>query len=61
VETAPAAAPVAEAAPVVAAGEIGTAKVVKAVQATGSKLGAKVVITADGTMRPNSFMIEGSG
>jgi type IV pilus assembly protein PilQ len=58
-ETAPAVAPAAEAAPAVAAGEIGTAKVVKAVQATGSKQGAKVVITADGTMRPNSFMIEG--
>jgi len=49
------------AAPAVApmAGEIGTAKVVKSVQATGSKQGAKVVITADGTMKPNSFMIEG--
>lgn len=49
-ETAPAA-PMAE--------EKATAKVVKAVKATGSKEGAKIVITADGTMRPNSFMIEG--
>ena len=50
-----------EAAPVVApiAEESGTAKVVRSVQATGSKQGAKVVITADGTMKPNSFMIEG--
>lgn len=55
VETAPAA----EAAPAAVAGESGTAKVVKAVQATGSKQGAKVVIAADGTMKPNSFMIEG--
>jgi type IV pilus assembly protein PilQ len=58
-ETAPAVAPGAELAPVAAADERGTAKVVKAVQATGSKQGAKVVITADGTMKPNSFMIEG--
>lgn len=50
-----------EAAPVVApiADESGSAKIVKSVQATGSKQGAKVVITADGTMKPNSFMIEG--
>jgi type IV pilus assembly protein PilQ len=48
---APAAAPM--------AGESGSAKVVKSVQATGSKQGAKVVIIADGTMKPNSFMIEG--
>jgi type IV pilus assembly protein PilQ len=41
------------------ADESGSAKVVKSVQATGSKLGAKVVIIADGTMKPNSFMIEG--
>jgi type IV pilus assembly protein PilQ len=54
-------APAEAAAPVVApiAEESGTAKVVKSVQATGSKQGAKVVITADGTMKPNSFMIEG--
>ena len=39
--------------------DAGSAKVVKSVQATGSKQGAKVVITADGTMKPNSFMIEG--
>ena len=36
-----------------------TAKVVKTVKATGSKDGAKIVIAADGTMRPNTFMIEG--
>jgi type IV pilus assembly protein PilQ len=36
-----------------------TAKVVSAVKATGSKNGAKVVIKADGTMKPNTFMIEG--
>jgi type IV pilus assembly protein PilQ len=41
------------------ADESGSAKVVKSVQATGSKQGAKVVIIADGTMKPNSFMIEG--
>ena len=54
-------APKEAAAPAVApiADETGTAKVVKSVQATGSKQGAKVVITADGTMKPNSFMIEG--
>ncbi|MEK6743921.1 MAG: type IV pilus secretin PilQ [Nitrospirota bacterium] len=54
-------APKEAAAPVVApiGDESGTAKVVKSVQATGSKQGAKVVITADGTMKPNSFMIEG--
>lgn len=55
-------APAAEAAPVapVAGGdESGTAKIVRKVQATGSKQGAKVVIAADGTMKPNSFMIEG--
>lgn len=50
-EAAPAAAP--------AADESGSAKVVKSVQATGNKQGAKVVIIADGTMKPNSFMIEG--
>jgi type IV pilus secretin PilQ/predicted competence protein len=43
----------------VRADESGPAKVVKSVQATGSKQGAKVVIIADGTMKPNSFMIEG--
>ncbi len=42
-----------------AGGEAGSAKIVKSVKATGSKEGAKVVITADGTMKPNSFMIEG--
>ena len=42
-----------------AAAESASAKVVKSVQATGSKQGAKVVIIADGTMKPNSFMIEG--
>ena len=42
-----------------AAMEPGTAKIVKAVKATGTKDGARVVITADGTMRPNTFMIEG--
>jgi type IV pilus assembly protein PilQ len=54
-------APAAGAAPVAAAplGEKGTAKVVKAVKATGSRDGAKVVITADGTMAPTSFMIDG--
>lgn len=36
-----------------------TASLVKTVKATGSKDGAKVVIAADGTMRPNTFMIEG--
>ncbi len=41
------------------ADENGSAKVVKSVKATGSKQGAKVVIIADGTMKPNSFMIEG--
>ena len=51
VPEAPAAAPSAD--------ESGSAKVVKSVQATGSKQGAKVVIIADGTMKPNSFMIEG--
>jgi type IV pilus assembly protein PilQ len=35
------------------------AKVVKAIKATGTKDGAKVVIFADGTMKPNTFMIEG--
>jgi len=39
--------------------EPGTATTVKAVKATGTKDGARVVITADGTMRPNTFMIEG--
>jgi type IV pilus assembly protein PilQ len=53
-----AAAPV-EAAPAAATKEEATAKVVKSVKATGSKDGAKIVIAADGTMRPNSFMIEG--
>jgi len=48
-----------EAVPVPVAAESGTAKVVKSVKATGSKQGAKVVIIADGTMAPNSFMIEG--
>jgi type IV pilus assembly protein PilQ len=53
-------APVMETAAVPAAvGDAGTAKLVKSVKATGSKQGAKVVITADGTMKPNSFMIEG--
>lgn len=49
--------PTEAAAPIV--DESGSAKIVKSVQATGSKQGAKVVITADGTMKPNSFMIEG--
>jgi type IV pilus secretin PilQ/predicted competence protein len=55
------AAPAAEAAAVVpaAGGEAGTAKIVRSIKATASKQGAKVVITADGTMKPNSFMIEG--
>ncbi|NTW65882.1 MAG: type IV pilus secretin PilQ, partial [Nitrospirae bacterium] len=54
------AAPAAEtAAAPVAGGEAGTAKIVKSVKATATKQGAKVVITADGTMKPNSFMIEG--
>ena len=58
----PAAAAPVEATPVVAAPlatEEGTAKVVKTVKATGTKDGAKIVISADGTMRPNTFMIEG--
>jgi type IV pilus assembly protein PilQ len=50
------AAPAPEAA---AAVEAATAKVVQSVKATGTKEGARVVITADGTMKPNSFMIEG--
>jgi type IV pilus assembly protein PilQ len=50
---------VAPAAALAAVGEAGTAKLVKSVKATGTKQGAKVVITADGTMKPNSFMIEG--
>ena len=54
------AAPAAEtAAALVAGGDAGTAKIVKSVKATATKQGAKVVITADGTMKPNSFMIEG--
>ena len=53
-------APAAETAPAPSAGaETEAAKIVKSVKATGSKQGAKVVITADGTMKPNSFMIEG--
>ncbi|MGE5174279.1 MAG: type IV pilus secretin PilQ [Betaproteobacteria bacterium] len=37
--------------------EQGTAKVVTAVRATAGKEGVKVVITGDGTMRPNVFMV----
>ncbi|MDH4161952.1 MAG: type IV pilus secretin PilQ [Nitrospirota bacterium] len=43
--------------PEVAAGP--PAKVVKAVQATATKDGSTIVITGDGTMKPNTFMIEG--
>jgi type IV pilus assembly protein PilQ len=42
-----------------AVAETGTATVVKAVKTMGTKDSAKAVITADGTMRPNTFMIEG--
>lgn len=42
-----------------ASSEPATATIVKTVKATGSKDGAKIVIAADGTMRPNTFMIEG--
>ena len=42
-----------------AEGGAATAKVVSAVKATANKEGARVVITADGTMKPTSFMIEG--
>jgi type IV pilus assembly protein PilQ len=37
----------------------GTAKVVSSVKATAGKHGVKVVITADGTMIPNAFMLGG--
>jgi type IV pilus assembly protein PilQ len=37
----------------------GTASLVTAVRATAGKEGAKVVITANGTMTPNTFMLEG--
>ena len=37
----------------------GTAKVVSSVKATAGKNGVKVVITADGTMSPNAFMLGG--
>jgi len=37
----------------------GTASVVTAVRATAGKDGVKVVITANGTMTPNTFMLEG--
>jgi type IV pilus assembly protein PilQ len=37
----------------------GTATVVTAVRASAGKEGAKVVITANGTMVPNTFMLEG--
>jgi type IV pilus assembly protein PilQ len=37
----------------------GTATVVTAVKATAGKNGVKVVITANGTMVPNTFMLEG--
>ncbi len=52
----------APAAPAPAAPEQGaeaTAKVVKTVKAIAGKGQAKIVIAADGTMKPNSFMIEG--
>jgi len=39
--------------------EAGTATVVTAVQATAGKDGVRVVITADGTMKPSTFMVEG--
>jgi type IV pilus assembly protein PilQ len=58
-DAAAAVAPAAAGAAAQAATEPGTATTVKAVKATGTKDGAKVVITADGTMRPNYFMIEG--
>ncbi len=58
-----AAAPVAPAEQAAAAapadGGAATAQVVTAVKATANKQGARVVITADGTMKPTSFMIEG--
>ena len=39
--------------------ETATASVVTSVQATAGRKGVRVVITADGSMRPNTFMIEG--
>ena len=39
--------------------EKATATVVSSVKATAGKDGVKVVITADGSMRPNTFMVEG--
>jgi type IV pilus assembly protein PilQ len=59
-EQAPAAETAVAPAAVPVAGEgAGAAKVVQSVKATGSKEGAKVVIAADGAMKPNAFMIEG--
>ncbi len=62
---APAAAPEAAAAvtatpPAAEEGGVATAKVVSAVKATAGKEGAKVIINADGTMKPTSRMIEGN-
>lgn len=45
--------------PVAPMPEAGTATVVTSVQATAGKDGARVVITADGTMKPSTFMVEG--
>lgn len=39
--------------------EEATAKIMKSVQATAAKDGATVVITADGSMKPTSFLLEG--
>jgi type IV pilus assembly protein PilQ len=63
-ETAPAAAPAAAAAAETAPVEKtevqkGTATIVNRVQATAGKDGVKVVITGNGTMVPNTFMLEG--
>ena len=55
-EAAPAPAPEAAAA---AAPERGTATIVKSVKATAGKAGVKIVITANGSMKPNAFMVEG--
>ncbi len=40
--------------------ETGTATVISSIRASASKEGVKVIVKADGTMRPNAFMVGGN-